>query len=417
MVEQSGPSADVPTKRMSITLPGSNDVSSLPTSFSGKVGSSAALLRPAPNELQQLMQLSSYEDTNDMLWQHQDQQLPLPQQQQYTQQQLGYQQQQQQQGLQGGQPGASGFTGLAGKLKKLLRGKKSKVQRFNSVGAGGSFSAAAGPAATGRVASADAALAAQNPAWLPGTPAAPQLPAGAGSAGPWFADHTSVLVQDRPPAAAADGRLWHSMVQQPIEAHVSPAAVGGLSWHAERSTMLPGGNMAAAALKQQQPAAAVMGAGPTGGQQLPTGVAASTGQFAQQLAQLRAIYGSQQAELDTEYGASAAVDRSVPAAAAGEEAAAADEASNAGLMGRLVRALRLGDDPSTSLPATASDRQDEADGNLGNADLLILGRCDGELDLAKAAQRWQTGAAGDPQDVWTGIRDCQGAGSELSPNC
>lgn len=417
LVEASGPSADLPTKRMSVTLPGSNEVASLPTSFSGRAGGSATLVpRTLPGD--DLTQLSSYEDLPSDLpcvWQQQPS-LLLQEQQQHIQQQLEVMQQQQQ----SQQPGT--VSGLANRLKTFLRGDsskaKTKARRYHSVGAGGSFSASAARAAasgTNRIPSAGAALALQEgaatasgssqfacnpaPGFQQGTPSA----AGAAAAGyqptNWLGVPPAAVspAVGLPPPAARDSRQWHSMAAGPtarqLSDHNMTAATSGLSWHAERSTMINSSAMSQQHFQQQQQwqYAGAQTAAARYQPGVPSGVSGSSSVFAQQLEQLRAQYADQMGDEGGIYGGG------MPAGAGHNAAAAAGGGGNSrpGFVGKLKRALKLGS--QTHLPALAgaggsgawgamdADRaadDDAAAGDDANDDLLITGRCDGALNLA-----------------------------------
>lgn len=72
-----------------------------------------------------------------------------------------------------------------------------------------------------------------------------------------------------------------------------------------------------------------------------------------------------------------------------------------GLVGRLTRALKMGSSRSYQnmtalLPPAASTNMDGDDSDDG--DLLITGRCDGELQLARAALQWQAGGEVSTED-------------------
>lgn len=436
-VEPSGPSAELPTKRMSITLPGCSEVAALPTSFSGRVAAGpAGMTRLQATDLQQLMQFSSCDDTPDMLWQQQQQpshlQNPQAQQmQQYQYQYLGDQQQLMPDVQQGG-PGA---PSLASRLKTMLCGKKAHARRYASVGPGGSFGA--GPAAAAPPAncihSADAALAqrevttsgsGQLEQWAQPQFARQQMAMGY-APGAWGSQRASMMVPDAPSPAAADGRLWHSMAMAAVSSDVSdptlvPATVGAFSWHAERSTMLAGTLMPGQAPAGQHmygppcPAPAMTPAAAA-----PAGAAAGSSQFAQQLAQLRAEFGvPQQQEQHQQFGGfgMGMQDTAMPAQGAGAGTGGNDFAGPSfrqgaapglgtgdrpaaglpatgcsggrpGLVGKLVRALTVGSQPAHSMPV-----QGLASMGIGvqeDADLLVMGRSDGELDLARAALQWQ----------------------------
>lgn len=404
LVQQSGPSADVPTKRMSVTLPGSNNVASLPTSFSGRVGSVAGMTRPVPGDLQQLMQFSSFDNACDMQWQ---------------QQELLQQQQQQQFGGAGG----TGVSGFANKLKTLLRGKKTKAKRYHSVGAGGSFSnslAVAAAGGAGRVASAEAAVAAGH-----GTSAHPGSMTAVGPcvttpgpAVPWSGCSQTAMGQQ------AESRLWQSVVTVPNpfsgDPHMLPATVGGLSWHAEKSTLLSSTSMSTQP-PQLAPCAAARGTRSL--MAAPSGVAAADSQFAQQLAQLRALYGSNpgaamdvpaaaaadQACMPPPMGCVAALDagRSSAADASATESLARSNSNKSGFVGKLVRAFKLQSSPSLAALAAGGDLAQQEYEEEDDTDLLLTGRCNGELDLTKAVLDWHRDP--DSADVWGSIRGLQHA--------
>jgi hypothetical protein len=394
------------------------------------------MARPQTADLQQdLMQFSSCEDPLDMLWQQQQQQpshLQVPQAHQMQQYNHQYQHQlEQQQLMPDMQQGGSGAPSLASRLKTMLRGKKAPARKYASVGAGGSFDsgeAAAAVAPANRIRSADAALAqrevttsgsGQLEQWSQPQFSGQQM--GMGSApGTWGAQPGGLMVPDVPPFAAADGRLWHStpvMVPRDVnDPNFAPATVGAFSWHAEQSTMLARTPMPGQVAAGQHmngphyPAPIMMPAA------APAGAAAGTNQFAQQLAQLRAEFGAhqQQDQQRQQFGGcgmvmqDAAMLAQAPAAAgmggndfagpsfrkgaaaglaAGGLPAARCSSDSPGLMGKLVRALKVGSQPAHSMPVQGPTpmamnmREDD--------DLLVMGRSDGELDLARAALQWQ----------------------------
>jgi hypothetical protein len=478
---------------MSITLPGSTQVASLPTSFSGKLGAGTTE-RALPVDMAQCMPLSACEEPSSLRWQqHQLQQqqqqllggLPsAPQHYHHHQQQV-----QQQQGGQETLEAAGGpQQGLGSRLKMLLRGKKAKARRSLTVGAGGSFTigTATSAAGTTRIPSADAVLAVRKASagstsqFLPQAPPAggmgqfmPQAPLAAaqqqmpcGDAGAAAGRARSVpggfLLQDSTPHVPVD-RQWHSlfMPPTPCDPHTVAATVGGLSWHADMSTGFTGVQMSGAAATgmQQMPGhqpqwqgmghpgmgqhtvAAAPPSAPAGPAGLPVGgnVLSGDGGFAQQLALLRATYANQllEEEDDDEFGGVAdpagaqGLNMPSPAVLAGgmglphssagtlrqgqspfgTSAAGMGVAEGTGLgsvrvddrpgfMGRLTRALKLGSSRSSqnlavSLPPAASTNMD---GDNDDEDLLITGRCDGELQLAKAALHWQAGGEVSTQD-------------------
>jgi hypothetical protein len=223
------------------------------------------------------------------------------------------------------------------------------------------------------------------------------------------------------PPAATNGRLWHSMAITGVSRDVNDpnfAPVGAFSWHAERSTMLAGMLMPGQAATGQHmygpsyPAPMMLPAA------APAGAAAGNSQFAQQLAQLRAEFEvhqqqEQQQQQPQQLGGFGMVmqDMTVlaqaPAAAgmggndfagpsfregaasglvAGGMRAPGCSSDRPGLMGKLVRALKVGSRSAHSMPLQGPSsmgmhiRKDD--------DLFVTGRRDEELDLARAALQW-----------------------------
>lgn len=373
------------------------------------------------------MQLSSCDDPADVSWQ-----MPQQMQQQY---------QQQLPGAQVGLPqSGTGMSGITSKLKTLLRGHKlkAKARRCNTVGAGGSFSAAAG-ADTNRIPSADAALALQAAAAAAAGGSYPDQPypqqmAGqqlGTSYGPGhYAAQSSGLYMQGGLAPRAQDRQWHStglpaVGRNPSDCSLGPPVVGGFSWHASGSTMLPPG---VAGMPQQGDgqhmaalATAALGAA-------PAGVASSSSQFAQQLAQLRAEYGQQQETCGPLYPMQGSCLHSnpMPAQALPPAPGTSDPAGlslecyagagadtperlvttgysgdKSGIVGKLVRALKIGSNPAQASGVLGPTGHNPGGMEVCEEDeqLLIMGRTDGETDLARALQWPESGALNPREEV------------------
>lgn len=389
---------------MSLTLPGVAEGASLPTSFSGRVAGMGG--QPHPGDLQQLMQLNSCEDPTDV-WQQSALIAPAGQQAglaglagvQYNQRDQGIMQP----GVQG--DGAAGSGGFAGRLKTLLRGKKAKARRYNSVGAGASFTSFTGSACalpTGRIPSdpvttrdAAAATADSNRGWVGQPATSQQLPGGQR-----WGDHGNASFAAegpmRAPSAPAGARLWHSATVPPVyREHSDPtlgrtAGVGGFSWHAEEGTTLAAasGPLPAGRSQQQESGQWFSGSYPAAAQP-PVGVAGSDSQFAQQLAQLRAVYSTAEQYSSDLGGGGDPYWMQTTAAAAGNSSSM-EVGEKPGLVKKLVQAFKLNGQPAQSPALQVNPGQD-----LGGQDeeLLVMGRCNGQLDLGAALQ-WQAGPGG-----------------------
>jgi hypothetical protein len=119
------------------------------------------------------------------------------------------------------------------------------------------------------------------------------------------------------------------------------------------------------------------------------GVAGSDSQFAQQLAQLRAVYSTAE-QYSSNLGGGGDPYWMQTAAAAAGNSSSMQVGKKPGLVKKLVRAFKLNGQPAQSPALQVNPGQD-----LGGQDeeLLVMGRCNGQLDLGAALQ-WQAGPGG-----------------------